>query len=236
MRAAARFDDGDSWSSPALSVALHLAAGAALIFVPLTQQRLLQPNEPLPVEIVTMRQFESETKPAEPIDPQPPLGAPLDPSTTPRTQEAAIPRPTPQAPAIASETPTMVRPRRMFSEIALADPRSRKAREQLRILAADERIVQLCNIEAMEQVHAWKAAFRPEAVVAYAMQQLRMQGGSIVADGAAFYSERNWYRLRFECDVQVDKVVSFAFSVGETIPRSQWEAHHLGERVADDDN
>lgn len=130
----------------------------------------------------------------------------------------------------------MVRPQQMLSEAALADPRSRKARAQLHSMAAEERAVQLCNIEAMQQIHAWKATLQPQAVAPYAMGDMKIRGGSILAEGAAFYSGHDWYRLRFECGVQADKVASFAFSVGEAIPRPQWEEHNLVEQEDDDDD
>lgn len=117
----------------------------------------------------------------------------------------------------------------MLSAGAFANPRSRKARQQLRTFSPDERIVQLCNIEAMEQVHAMQPALLPEAIASYAFQDLKVRGGSIVADGAAFYSGHRWYRLRFACDVRAGKVVSFAFRMGQPVPRSQWEDHDLAE-------
>lgn len=123
----------------------------------------------------------------------------------------------------------------MLSGGALANPRSRKARQQLRTFSPDERIVQLCNIEAMEQVHAMQPSLLPKAISPYAFQELKLRGGSIVADGAAFYSGHRWYGLRFACDVAAGKVVSFAFRVGQPVPRQQWEEHNLAEPLDDDE-
>jgi hypothetical protein len=49
------------------------------------------------------------------------------------------------------------------------------------------------------------------------------------AEGGAFLSHRNWYGLKFRCGVSADdsRVVSFAFLVGQPIPKSQWASHNL---------
>ena len=46
----------------------------------------------------------------------------------------------------------MIRPAEMLSAKTLADPRSKQARADLAKFAASERMVQLCNIEAMDQI------------------------------------------------------------------------------------
>lgn len=129
----------------------------------------------------------------------------------------------------------MIRPRAMLSAAALADPRSRQAREMLPTFDPTERTIQLCDIEAMEQVRAWKPSFRPERLVAYASAEVVVAGDTVRADGAAFFSGGAWYAMRFDCGLSADHltVVSFAFQVGEPIPRSAWEAHSLptGEQL-----
>ncbi|MBW9065314.1 DUF930 domain-containing protein [Rhizobium herbae] len=127
----------------------------------------------------------------------------------------------------------MVQATNLRSATVLADPRSAKARKALQELASSERVVQLCNIEAMEQVHIWKPEFQPDFVVAYAMADTKLSGQKLTADGGAFRSKRQWYTIGFTCDVTADlkEVVSFAFLVGDAIPKSQWEDHNL---AADD--
>ncbi len=216
-----------------LSAAVHLLAILAFLSLPFTR-KLSLPDVPVPVKVVM-------SEAAMPLPPKAP-------SAMQKTQQSvAVPRGQ-DRPAVdmavippsaksddGSAESSMIRPKSMLSDGALAMPRSRRAKQQLRLLAADERTIQLCNIEAMEQIHAWKSALMPQSVVAYATQDLKMGGGSIVADGAAFYAARNWHRLRFECDVIADKVVSFAFSVGDAIPRLQWEANNLGEQPNGED-
>ncbi|PKA41408.1 hypothetical protein CWR43_21515 [Rhizobium sullae] len=123
----------------------------------------------------------------------------------------------------------MVRPTQLFSAAILADPRSKQAREGMRQLATGERIVQLCNIEAMEQVHRWKAEFKPDFLVAYAMADTKLSGLTLQAEGGAFRSNRHWYNIKFKCEASpdIEKIVAFEFSVGEEIPESEWETRFL---------
>ncbi len=138
-------------------------------------------------------------------------------------------------PEIPAEVPTdegaddMIHPSRMLSAAALAGPKSAQAREMLPTFEPTERDIQLCNIEAMEQVHAWQPAFRPERIVAYAMAELAIAGDMIRADGAAFFSGGKWYAMRFDCGLSADhaSIVSFGFRVEQPIPRAVWEAHNL---------
>ncbi|RJG47291.1 DUF930 domain-containing protein [Mesorhizobium sp. DCY119] len=123
----------------------------------------------------------------------------------------------------------MVRASRMMSEATLADPRSRQAREGLRELAEADRSEQLCNIEAMDQLHAWRNDLQPDRVVAYAMAGTKLEENTILADGAAFRSKSLWYNLKFKCELTPDhaKVAAFEFLVGEAIPKGEWEERNL---------
>ncbi|WP_245415246.1 DUF930 domain-containing protein [Hoeflea marina] len=117
----------------------------------------------------------------------------------------------------------------MLSARVLADPRSRKALAALRRLGTDERIIQLCDLEAMEQVHAWKAEFEPDLVVAYATSDPTLKDRTLRADGGAVRSRKRWYGISFTCDVSADleKVKAFEFAMGEEIPESEWEVNAL---------
>lgn len=235
MQAIASPAGWEVWRSPLVSVALHLLAIAMLTFVAAPPRHVAEREVPISVEIVAPMQSGAIANPARPQVMPPRQGPPASASDDSTRKQPSIPRSPPSLPSAGSGVPPLMRPQKMLSQGVLANPRSSAARRQLRTLAAEERAVQLCGIEAMEQVHSWQAAFLPEAVVAYATKSLKMRGGSIIADGAAFNSGGNWYRLRFECDVRGDEVVSFAYSVGDSIPRSEWEEYSLPEQVADDD-
>ena len=107
--------------------------------------------------------------------------------------------------------------------------RHRQAREALPSLDVEERILQLCNLEAMEQTAAWNPAYHPSYVVAYARENIRIRDETIVADGAAFLSDGAWYELAYHCAVTPDftRIAGFDFRVGSSIPREDWEAYAL---------
>ncbi|WP_245331233.1 DUF930 domain-containing protein [Mesorhizobium sophorae] len=197
------------------SVVLHTLLAAMLALMPLPKRPKRVEEERVSVDILTSRQFEAATRPP----PAPMTPAPLEaPAAAP--PPASIP-PEPQPPA----APAMIRPTEMLSAKTLADPRSRQARADLATFASDERMVQLCNLEAMDQIRKWRTDFKPERVVPYAMAEEKITGTTIAANGAAFRSRRNWYSLKFRCQLAGDgeSVVSFEFLVGDLVPRKKWD-------------
>lgn len=119
----------------------------------------------------------------------------------------------------------MIRPTRMLSAQTLADPRSKQARADLKTFASDERMIQLCNLEAMDQIRQWRTDFQPERVVPYATAEEKITGTTIAADGAAFRSRKNWYSLKFKCQLAPDgeSVIGFEFLVGDPVARNRWD-------------
>jgi hypothetical protein len=132
-------------------------------------------------------------------------------------------------PAAKPDPDALIVATKLYSDRLLADRHNRSAREAMKTLAADERIIQLCDVEAMEQVRRAKAALTPDYVIAYALADLKLSAHQMEAEGGAFLSHRNWYSLKFRCGVSADdsRVVSFAFLVGQPIPKSQWASHNL---------
>ena len=180
------------------------------------------------VELQTQAEFEAQTRPKPP--PAPP-SLPVEPRLEATPQPAAPPEPKPESPAApAPTTPPaasdgMIHPPRLLSQRVMADPRSREARAALPRLAPDERIEQLCGLEAMGQIHDWQRGFEPDRVTAYALADTRRAGQVLTADGAAFRSKQHWYALRFACTISPDlkRVAAFAFQVGDPIPQDRWE-------------
>lgn len=206
----ARADTGLSGRWLFISVLVHGVLGLFILALPVTRQ--LPP--PLPdsvnVEIV----------------PQPP---PAEAQDQP-AQPASLPPPAEQPPEILGETPPgMIRPTRMLSQEVLADPRSQETREIIRQLPFDERIRQLCGVEAMAQVGAWKTALQPDSIVVYAFAAPRLSQNAFLADGAAVHIGKEWYNLEFRCDLTPDhtQVAGFSFRLGNPIPKAQWEDHSL---------
>lgn len=210
------------WGLPA-SLLFHALLAMTLLLSP-AAPKLMQvpPVASVAVDILSPRQLQAAVEPA-PAATAPPAIAGL-----PSMPDAKAARP-PTSNVKPETPPDMIVAKTMLSGKTLADPRSRQARKELATFADSERIIQLCNLEAMDQVEAWRSDFRPEQLVAYARSDVKLSGETIVADGAAFRSRDLWYDINFECQVAPDhgKVVSFAFHVGEPVPRKDWEELNL---------
>ncbi|MCX5497492.1 DUF930 domain-containing protein [Kaistia dalseonensis] len=194
------------WSIAA-ALCLHALLIVVLALLPAERPPPSLPEGSVAVSIVTPGEFDSLVPPRlKATETQPPADNAAQPSDAmkPATQ--------------------------LYSDQMLADPRSRQAREALPHLAPDERIIQLCNIEALAQIHSADAArFQPDIVVAYAMAELKLSDHAMEADGGAFRSKRQWYAIGYRCAVTPDlaKVVSFALHIGKPIPRREWASHEL---------
>jgi Domain of Unknown Function (DUF930) len=211
----------------AASLILHLALGLAIALLPSAVRVERLPEADITVEIA----------PFPP--PVPPAGdalQPRDSASTPTTTgvpsisdpDAAL-RSTPDHSPPRLSRSGMLKATQMLSEQWLADPRSQQAKIALPFLADDERMEQLCAIEAMAQIKAWNGTFQPDHLVAYAMAQTKVSRNALLANGAAFHSNKKWYSIRFKCDLTTDhrKVVSFEFVVGDVVPRSEWANYNL---------
>ncbi|MBS7538624.1 DUF930 domain-containing protein [Ancylobacter lacus] len=227
---------------PAGAAMLHLAILGALLLHVAAPLDLAEPPA-LETEVISARAFEA-LRPSGPAVPPPEAtatsaapeaGLPATSPATPATPSAAAPAAAPAAPAAPSAPPAAappddtVRPVRMLSAQALASPKSRALRRELATLADEERIAQLCDLEAMEQIHAWRAGFQPDRLVDYARAEPRMSGARFVAAGGAFRSRRGWYEVSFQCELDAagQAVVGFAFRVGASIPPDQWAGYNL---------
>ena len=216
------------------SLLLHAAVLLALIFMQPAPAPRVQGQQSVNVEIIALPRAKPRVAAAEKTRPaisetvkQPPL-------TAEKIIESARNKPVEKiAPARKAEPVpdpnALIAATKLYSDKLLADRHNRSAREAMKTLAPDERIIQLCDIEAMEQVRRAKTALRPDYVIAYAMADLKVSAHQVDAEGAAFFSHRNWYGLKFRCDVSADdsRIVSFAFLVGQPIPKSEWASHNL---------
>lgn len=195
------------------SIILHTLLVAMLTLMPAPKRPRRLQEERVSVDILTPEQFEAATNPQPAPDmlKTPAATAPPSANTFPASPPVTAP-------------PAMIRPTEMLSAKTLADPRSRQARADLATFASGERMVQLCNLEAMDQIRKWRADFQPERVVPYAMAEEKIAATSITANGAAFRSRRNWYALKFTCELAQDgeSVTGFAFLVGDPVPREKW--------------
>ncbi|MBY5407118.1 DUF930 domain-containing protein [Rhizobium leguminosarum] len=237
--AADKWDDGIRRGAAA-SFALHvIAILLLLLLLPKAEPPLPLPDDGLSVEIV--QQAAESLKMAEPVKAPSPEQAKPE-AAKPEAEPAAPVANNPPAAAMPSVAPItlpvpkpmeFVEARQLFSDKVLADPRSRRAREALRGLAGSERNLQLCDLEALEQVRRAQPAMAPDALAPYAMAAERLRGNDVEVKGGAFRSKRKWYNIQFKCELDAGsgKVVSFAFLVGDAIPQGEWQEHNL---VADD--
>ena len=184
--------------------------------MPLPKRPKRLEEERVSVDILTPEQFDASTRPPPAQVTQEPL--------------APLPQPAPAAPVapVAAQPPAqpaMIHATEMLSGKTFADPRSRQARADLATFASEERMVQLCNLEALDQIRKWRADFQPERVAPYATAEEKVKGTAIRADGAAFRSRGNWYGLKFNCELAEDgeSVVGFEFLVGDPIPKEKWD-------------
>lgn len=92
----------------------------------------------------------------------------------------------------------------------------------LRLATPQEQLEQLCDLEAMNRLQADK-------VVAYTFSSPQYTDTSIEAPGAVFRKHESWYHLSYACTTDADhrEVVSFDMSVGEKIPRRDWDTYYL---------
>jgi hypothetical protein len=131
------------------------------------------------------------------------------------------------------------RSEKMLSEAEISNPKHERLRAQLGQLESNTRTVQICDLEAILQITRSGLEFHPVAVLAYAMADVVAKGDTVVARGAAFQSDGEWYNLSFRCRIspRSREVQGFEFVIGAAIPREDWEAHSLPNRpigLADD--
>jgi len=205
-------EDRTIWLWACLALLLHLLLGTAISLSPSEQLRRPPAIEGIAVEIIT------------------PAPATATPEVQPAPDDALAAAGTalPQAPD------GMLRATRLYSAAILDNPKSRKAKARLRQLVSEDRIIQLCNLEALEQVQRWNPRFNPDFLVAYARSDVRLAGArAIEAGGGAFHDGNRWHEIRYRCETTPDlaSVVAFEFAVGLEIPRGKWEAYSLPAHV-----
>lgn len=157
-------------------------------------------------------------------------------ATAAPSETQANSQPSPPAEKARPSASGQVKATQYFAAAVLEDPRNRGTRKKLATLSSDERLIQLCNIEAMEQLKRWKAGFVPDHIVAYATADPSMTATALKAPGAAVYASGNWYRLSFNCTStpNLQSVAAFDFKLGRPIPRGEWEQDNLPEQVDGD--
>jgi hypothetical protein len=107
----------------------------------------------------------------------------------------------------------------LFSRNATDDPVAKTAMDNL---PRGLRVAQLCTTELREQLRHSPSNYRPELLPSY-----RLSSGTVLeVRRGAFRASARWYDMSFRCEVDADatKVLSFAFDVGDQVPKSQWKS------------
>ncbi len=182
------------------------------------------PVKSVDVHLIGSQQFESATQ---------------APAAPPATTQSLQPVPTAQKPSLQLPPP-VVREQKMpvpqtvvvkhFRLRELLDaPENKELKESLPLFAPSEQREQLCNLEVMEQIQIWDDKFNPVRVVAFAFKDPAVRGNSITAEGAAFRSRGEWYKLEYQCtfNPSTNLVTALDFLVGKRIPYEKWEDHFL---------
>jgi hypothetical protein len=104
--------------------------------------------------------------------------------------------------------------------------------EQMLKLSPETRVEQRCDAKAMGSVGREHKGFKPDEFVAYAFGDTDMRGTHIKAPGGAIRSGGKWYRLSYVCETSPDglEVKSFAYQLGNEVPRHEWDEHFLVPR------
>jgi hypothetical protein len=106
--------------------------------------------------------------------------------------------------------------RRFYLDAVLDAPAMARAREAIRKLPPEKRLVQTCNIEAVGQLGNAGRGFSPDAVVANAFVPPVASGSSFTVTGGAFRSGGKWYALAYACTLSqdMDAVTAFSYRIG----------------------
>jgi len=80
----------------------------------------------------------------------------------------------------------------LFASRILADPQNQQVRDTLPLLEDTERIVQLCSLEGLEQLHIARPDSQPDSISPSAFAPTTLEGSTLKADGAAFRAAQRW--------------------------------------------
>lgn len=110
----------------------------------------------------------------------------------------------------------------VLSNRRLANP---SMRHMLGELPPNRRIVQMCSIEALEQLRSTRSdTEQPVGIVPFSDKGGLIQGRVLNATGGAYNTGQAWYGVDFYCEVDLDDyvVTSFRMKVGASVPKSEW--------------
>ena len=221
-------------SSFLLSVVIHLLL--LIIFTWAIRNPPARPHPPsdtaveislisLPEPLEQEKAPSNEQEPEADLEPRQPLaGQSIKDNKADSSENVAVLSVSPLAPELK-------RVRQIYANRILASDDGRAAKEGLLTAHGEERWIQLCNLEALEQLANGDPLMSPQQIIAHTRAPIEVKPNHISAFGAAVYSNDSWFDLQFECWFQDGalELSDFAFRLGGRIPRGHWESLWLPE-------
>lgn len=185
---------------------------------------------------------QSEEQPQEAARPEPAAkSAPTQPAEQQSSASAAlpgeklavapsqVPPPLPRAASKIAAPPAREPPlheaKKLYSASATG---SAEAATAMKNIPRDIRAGELCVTELRDQLLNADPPYLPDL-----LPQVRLKQGTVLElSDNAFRSFGRWFALSYRCEIdpEATKVLSFAYRVGEPIPRSQWAKRGLPDR------
>jgi hypothetical protein len=213
-----------------LSILLHLAL-LKWVIVYLQAPPASAPLHETEITLVSRSDIENKKAPTIETTGPGPSTPRNGPEIQARSPPADAPNPVERPPA---RPDTWSQSQDILSSQELADPRNRKTAESLKRLEPQTRSQQVCDLAAILQINRQFSQYAVDFVVAYATEAVVRKGDAIVAHGAAFHSNGQWYNLAFECHVATNQrdVAHLRFKLGDAIPGDQWADLNLPKAPA----
>nr|WP_321448317.1 DUF930 domain-containing protein [uncultured Cohaesibacter sp.] len=107
-----------------------------------------------------------------------------------------------------------------YPQAALA--MSNKMRAWLKDMVPQERMLQVCNMEAMGKLDA-------DRLVDYTFSSPQIGDQTVKAGGAAYRRNGHWYKVSYSCDTSKDQmqVLKLTYKKGDEIPKDKWTQFNL---------
>lgn len=204
------------------SLLAHGLLLSALFWLSVPKPLPVPPSRAIMVELIP--EADVPSRPAEQAEMASASGVEREAPAEP-VEKLAPPQPLP----VQQQADGMVVATNLYAASILNDPANSEVRENFPLLADREQIIQICNIEALEQLREAGLGEPPDALVGYAFGAIEVSWLDLVADGGAFRSAGQWYHIRYRCAVAPDirSVAAFEYALGALVPESEWEAHFL---------
>ena len=140
----------------------------------------------------------------------------------PQPEVPETPAPKPKDTVKTQKAVKLQEAKTLFSRTATGNPTATTA---MRNIPRDVRAGRLCLTELREQLLNASPPYFPDL-----LPSDRLKEGTVIEiPREAFRASGQWFNLSYRCEVDADamKVVSFAFHVGDAVPRSEWKRRGL---------